>query len=731
MKRGKIMKRLLSVILSLLLMLTAVSIFTADENIFIPYAGAAEAIASGTCGENAVWTLDDEGTLTVSGSGAVGTPADLSGISAVKKIVFSSEITEIAYAAFVYYSSLETIVFPEDSRLEKIDSFAFAHCDSLREVRIPSSVKEILHAAFAHCDNLSTVTFEDESQLSVIGGDRIYPYFNGVFECCPLLAEIKIPASVSYLGEYTFSGCTGLKTAEFEEGSLIRHIDESAFRDCQALESINFPDGLRKIDAFAFNNCEKIKAVTLPDSLEELAWGAFYYCFALETVEISDNSKLTVIGDSAFFNCDKLSEIDFPPKLKTIGDSAFCDCHMLGNLTLPDSLEYVGDWAFDATGIGNIYIPANVMYFGPITSGNLTKYTVASENNYYSTDENGVLYNKDKTVLVAYPTGGTLKQYTIPEGVKTIGKEAFAVNSRLEDIYMPDSVTFIEDSAFVYALSLKEIRLSEGLDTIGELAFAGCLSLRHLTLPESLTTAGLDAFMELYSLENAKVLNKELDVSDTSLGKLGYSFETEEEKQEIIDILQDYYYCIYSLDYDYVIGKYGSLEALSQKLGELRWLDIPVTDAYTVYCHKASAAEQYLKENGIKYAYLCDHEEEIIPAVAPTCTSEGLTEGVKCSLCGEILVPQEKTEKAEHKKVTEGASEPEIGVPGYTGDVFCEDCGELLEKGEEIPALSDETPECSHMCHREGLFGIIWKIINFFGMLFGINPVCECGAAHY
>ena len=108
----------------------------------------------------------------------------------------------------------------------------------------------------------------------------------------------------------------------------------------------------------------------------------------------------------------------------------------------------------------------------------------------------------------------------------------------------------------------------------------------------------------------------------------------------------------------------------------------------------------------------------------------GETYYIKMSVDGRVAVG----DKDSHTLVCVNATAPEIGMPGYTGDSICEVCGDIIVVGEEIPALNDENSpetECDHMCHKTGFMGFIWKIINFFGKIFGTNPICECGIAHY
>lgn len=104
------------------------------------------------------------------------------------------------------------------------------------------------------------------------------------------------------------------------------------------------------------------------------------------------------------------------------------------------------------------------------------------------------------------------------------------------------------------------------------------------------------------------------------------------------------------------------------------------------------------------------HTKVTVPGKAATCKETGLTDGVKCSVCGKILTAQKTIAKADHKD--------------KNGDYKCDyGCGHEFER---------PTPDkCDHMCHQSGFMGFIWKIVQFFWKLFKMNPVCECGAAHY
>jgi len=139
--------------------------------------------------------------------------------------------------------------------------------------------------------------------------------------------------------------------------------------------------------------------------------------------------------------------------------------------------------------------------------------------------------------------------------------------------------------------------------------------------------------------------------------------------------------------------------------------EIPITG----HSHNATITEPTCTEQGYT-TYTCEcgntyvddyidalgHTEETLPAVAPTCNEIGLAEGTQCSVCGEILTEQETISATGHAD--------------NDGDGYCDNCDEQL---------------CNHRCHKTGFIGFLWKIINFFNKLFGLNKICECGVAHY
>ena len=197
------------------------------------------------------------------------------------------------------------------------------------------------------------------------------------------------------------------------------------------------------------------------------------------------SNGITRIGDKAFYYCDNLSYVSIPESVTSIGDHAFRYCKKLATVQIPKQVTSIGDYAFgECWSLESIAIYQNVEYIGTAAFSNckaLREISVESTNQHYSS-ENGILFNKDKTALIRYPTEGGKKAYSIPESVTVIETGAFESCSNLEHVVIPSSVT-----------------------TIGNFAFSGCFNLTSLFIPRSITEIGWDAFDHCYELTQIDV----------------------------------------------------------------------------------------------------------------------------------------------------------------------------------------------------------------------------------
>lgn len=154
-----------------------------------------------------------------------------------------------------------------------------------------------------------------------------------------------------------FGKCTGLKKVTLKNG--VRSIGEDAFRDCSSLESVIFENTvLEKISDGAFWGCSALSSIALPDSVTEIERNAFFET-GLRNIQLPE--KLTLIGGGAFCNCKNLKQVQLPPQLKELGEGAFFNCENLAQIQLPSQLNKLGGDAFrDCTSLDKIDIPAGL-----------------------------------------------------------------------------------------------------------------------------------------------------------------------------------------------------------------------------------------------------------------------------------------------------------------------------------------------------------------------------------
>lgn len=151
-----------------------------------------------------------------------------------------------------------------------------------------------------------------------------------------------------------------------------------------------------------------------------------------------------------------VKKIILPASIKYIGDYAFCRVP-LRDFEMPKNVEYIGRGAFVGCLISEIYIHKNVKIIGEraFARGRLQKITVDVANKNYS-EEDGVLFSKDKKTLIYFPSGKNNREYIVPQGVKIIGEYAFE-NSKLEELVIPQSVQYFANKALIFCYSLKRI----------------------------------------------------------------------------------------------------------------------------------------------------------------------------------------------------------------------------------------------------------------------------------
>lgn len=246
------------------------------------------------------------------------------------------------------------------------------------------------------------------------------------------------------------------------------------------------------------------KEVIIPGGVRVIGKEAFLWCLELENVTIPDSVE--VIGERAFLKCERLRSLDLPNSLVKIGDEAFSQCDSIAAVTIPASVREIGEKAFAACDA-------------------LENITVDPDNRYYASKD-GVLFNKDFTKIIAYPTARQ-GAYSIPDSVTEIAPWAFWVCTGLTEIAIPDSVIKIGEGAFLYCIGLTDIVIPDGVAEIGYRAFNTCQNIAEIIIPCSVKNIADGVFWNCENLcsisidtKNENYASKDGVLFDKSFSKL-------------------------------------------------------------------------------------------------------------------------------------------------------------------------------------------------------------------
>ena len=528
---------------------------------------------AGWCGISGLGEVMSSGrTLYIDGNkmeGAIIIPDGITSIpssafayrTGITSITIPDSVTSIGNYAFSYCSGLTSVTIPDS--VTSIGSFAFSDCSGLTSVTIGNGVTSIEYRAFYYCSGLTEINWNAVSVsdfssgsdvfynagtagsgITVTFGDsvktipaRLFNVSNSYYR--PNIKSVTIGNSVTSIGSYAFSDCTGLTSVTI--GNSVTSIGYRAFEDCSGLTSVYYtgdvagwcgisglgnimssgrtlyidgnklegaiviPDSVTSIGDYAFRGCSGLTSVTIGDSVKSIGSYAFYYCSGLTSITIPDS--VTSIGQSAFEGCSGLTSIHYT------GDVAgWCGISGLGNImsskrtlyidgnklegaiVIPDGVQSVPSYAFFyQTGITSITIPDSVTsiersaFYGcsGLTSIVIPD-SVTSIGNYaftgtawYNSQTNGVIY----AGKVVYKYKGTMPSNTsvvLEEGTLGIADSAFSDCSGLTSITIPDSVTSIGSYAFYGCSGLTSVTMGNGVTSIGDYAFSGCSGLTEI-----------------------------------------------------------------------------------------------------------------------------------------------------------------------------------------------------------------------------------------------------------
>lgn len=293
------------------------------------------------------------------------------------------------------------------------------------------------------------------------------------------LVTVKLPESMTELGENIFDDCKALRGVKLPEG--VAHIEGAAFQGCNILEKLNFPAKFTSVGDNAFRSCLSLELDNLPNSL--LYVGREAFCdVPLKALKLDRKVEM---GAGAFSNTP-ITEIEMTTPCDSIREGTFRDCPNLTKITIGEGLKYIGYSAFSNSPVKEANLPS--------TLRDISSYAFLGYSSYcpFINDiqpENHIRY----IGKVAYQcVDRDLEEYTIKDGTVTLADELFE-SSQGNAFHIPASVEQIGNRAFAYT-QIKALPEMLGLKRIGGEAFYGCKNLKKLTIPETVEYIGGGAF---------------------------------------------------------------------------------------------------------------------------------------------------------------------------------------------------------------------------------------------
>ena len=348
-------------------------------------------IAYGTCGDegdNLIWVLTEDGTLTISGSGEMKNYSDssvapwYSNRTKILSAVVESGVTSIGDYAFYACLKLNSVTLHGD--VKSIGGYVFQDCTKLTAVEIPEGVTSIGYRAFAGCSGLTSVTIPES--VTSIGSGAFY-------DCSSLITGVTIPKGVTSIASAIFHGCSRLTSVTIPEG--VTSIGGSAFYGCSNLTSVTIPEGVVSLGYFAFHGCSSLTSVTIPEGVPSIGDHVFYGCSKLTSVVIPEG--VTSIGSSAFAGCSSLTSVTIPEDVTSIGSSAFSSCSGLTSVTIPESVTSIDSAAFSGCDkLKHVYYGGSDLQWKEIEIGNYNYNLTDAIIHYASTHAHNVEHVPEK-----------------------------------------------------------------------------------------------------------------------------------------------------------------------------------------------------------------------------------------------------------------------------------------------------------------------------------------------
>jgi len=379
-------------------------------------------VYSGTCGENASWTLQN-GTLTISGTGDM-----------------KDWTTDYLYLSLALHDEDGNYIAPMT-----LCAPWYQYREKIREIVIENGITNIGNCAFSECYNVESISIPDS--VTKIG-ESIFYSISGMK--CDKLTSVNIPASVTSIGGCAFWG-TGLTSIDIPDS--VTKIGSFAFKDCANLTSAVLPSGLEVIEMGLFNNCTKLESISIPESVSEIQKDALQGTKWL-TLQKAEN-PLVIVNHLVLDGTNCKGDVIIPEGIDRIENYAFHENKNSFTVKLPDTIKVIAEGAFMYSGLTNINFPEGLTTI-EMSAFSCTKLSDVVLPESLTSMDIAVFMGCSNLVSVHFPSSMktlpnqtfyacTFKNdFTVQESIETIGEGAF------NEITTENSIVFLNPNCEFY-----------------------------------------------------------------------------------------------------------------------------------------------------------------------------------------------------------------------------------------------------------------------------------------
>ena len=348
----------------------------------------------------------------------------LSGNTGVTEITIPKTLTEVGSQGYMFTtidgpfteSNLQKAVLEEG--IVKVPANLFQENITLKSVVLPEGITEILQRAFKGCKALKMVSLPDS--ITGMGTE--------VFSGCTSLSSVKLPNKRVNIMSSTFEGCTSL--TEITLPDTVTTIQDHAFKNCTALKTINWSKSITDIQSYAFENCDALTKLAIPNTVTNIGTGAFYDCGGFTDIAVPNSVK--TLGSRAFENCDALVKVSIPDSVTSMGEKTFYDCDALTDVKLGTGITQIPTSCFEHCDVlPSVVLPYRVSKVGDNAFKNcvaLTEITIPRATTAISTS----VFSYPAKMTVYGISGTYAETFANQQGMKFVDKAVKATNVVLD-----------------------------------------------------------------------------------------------------------------------------------------------------------------------------------------------------------------------------------------------------------------------------------------------------------